>query len=81
MGDGKTSLYDNGFYNIGVRPVQEDLGVGGTDPVGRSALLLAAVGPGRKADSFLVDPCTFDVPFPGQETVGCGGNAVPPGSI
>ena len=28
------AVYDNGFYNIGVRPSTEDLGVGGTDPFG-----------------------------------------------
>jgi cytochrome c peroxidase len=32
MGDGKQAVYDNGFYNIGVRPTSEDLGLGGTDP-------------------------------------------------
>jgi cytochrome c peroxidase len=79
MEDGKTSLYDNGFYNIGVRPVQEDLGVGGTDPWGAPLSFSKQWVLGRKADSFLVDPCSFDVPFPGQESVGCGGNKVPPG--
>ncbi len=34
MGDGGVAVYDNGFYNIGVRPTQEDLGVGGKDPFG-----------------------------------------------
>jgi len=34
MGDGGVAVYDNGFYNIGVRPTQEDLGVGGLDPFG-----------------------------------------------
>ena len=28
------AVYDNGFYNIGVRPTAEDLGVGGKDPFG-----------------------------------------------
>jgi cytochrome c peroxidase len=28
------AVYDNGFYNIGVRPTREDLGVGGEDPFG-----------------------------------------------
>jgi cytochrome c peroxidase len=31
MGDGGPALYDSGFYNIGVRPSKEDLGVGATD--------------------------------------------------
>lgn len=34
MGNGGCAIYDNGFYNIGVRPTREDLGVGGTDPFG-----------------------------------------------
>lgn len=34
MGDGRVAAYDNGFYNIGVRPTREDIGVGGTDPFG-----------------------------------------------
>lgn len=34
MADGGTALYDTGFYNIGVRPTQEDPGVGGNDPFG-----------------------------------------------
>lgn len=34
MGDGGQAVYDNGFYNIGVRPTLEDLGVGGKDPFG-----------------------------------------------
>lgn len=28
MGDNRVAVYDNGFYNIGVRPTAEDLGVG-----------------------------------------------------
>jgi cytochrome c peroxidase len=34
MGNGGVAVYDNGFYNIGVRPTAEDLGVGGNDPFG-----------------------------------------------
>lgn len=34
MGDGGCAIYDNGFYNIGVRPTAEDIGRGGTDPFG-----------------------------------------------
>ncbi len=35
MGNGGVAVYDNGFYNIGVRPTQDDLGVGGKDPFGK----------------------------------------------
>ncbi|WP_200892571.1 cytochrome-c peroxidase [Aliterella atlantica] len=34
MGDSEEAIYDNGFYNIAVRPTSEDLGVGGNDPFG-----------------------------------------------
>ncbi len=33
MGDFNVKVYDNGFYHIGVRPGDEDPGLGGTDPV------------------------------------------------
>jgi cytochrome c peroxidase len=32
MGDRGIAAYDTGFYNIGVRPTDDDVGVGGTDP-------------------------------------------------
>lgn len=32
MADGLAAFYDSGFYNIGVRPTAEDLGVGGSHP-------------------------------------------------
>ncbi len=35
MGNNEKAVYDNGFYNIGVRPTLEDLGLGGTDPFGQ----------------------------------------------
>jgi cytochrome c peroxidase len=34
VGDRGAAFYDNGFYNIGVRPTSEDPGVGGTGPFG-----------------------------------------------
>ncbi len=79
MSDGNPSLYDNGFYNIGVRPVQEDLGVGGTDPWGKPLSFSRQWVQGRKLDSFLINACDFEVPFPGQSAVGCNGDVVPPG--
>lgn len=35
MGDAMPGIYDTGFYNIGVRPTKEDLGLGGNDQNGR----------------------------------------------
>jgi cytochrome c peroxidase len=48
MGDGQNGVYDSGFYNIGVRPTREDLGVGAIDPFGfplSEARLLSQFGP------------------------------------
>ena len=33
-GNGSVGVYDDGFYNIGVRPTTNDLGIGGKDPFG-----------------------------------------------
>lgn len=51
MADGILSVYDIGFYNIGVRPTPEDLGQGANDPFGaplswtRQAQLGLPIGP------------------------------------
>jgi cytochrome c peroxidase len=34
MGNGGIAVYDNGFYNTGVRPTTDDLGLGGKDAFG-----------------------------------------------
>lgn len=67
MGDNEVAVYDEGFYNIGVRPTAEDIGAGGTDPWGNPLsltrqyrqMLLGQNVP----DSFQVDPCSFAVPL------------------
>jgi len=54
MGNRSEKTYDNGFYNIGVRPTMEDLGVGGTDGFGlplSETLLFATKGMDSKADA------------------------------
>ena len=51
MASGKTKTYDNGFYNIGVRPTLDDIGIGGTDgfdlPLSES--MIFATRPGQAA--------------------------------
>jgi len=50
MGDGNVATYDNGFYNIGVRPTPSDLGVGEKDPFGNPlSMTLFAGTSGRVA--------------------------------
>ncbi|NOT13693.1 MAG: cytochrome-c peroxidase [Methylococcaceae bacterium] len=58
MGDGGIALYDSGFYNIGVRPTKEDLGVGGTDGYG---LPLSYT---RNAKNHANDPMDFSIEDP-----------------
>jgi cytochrome c peroxidase len=73
MGDGTVSLYDSGFYNIGVRPTTEDIGVGGTDTwgnplswsrqaknavaAGKAVTTMLAIGP----DAINVATCNFQI--------------------
>src|SRR5262245_26326519 len=65
MGDGGAALYDHGFYNIGVRPTFEDVGVGGKDAYGFDLSFTRQykwrlLGSNQlKPDAFKVDPCNF----------------------
>jgi cytochrome c peroxidase len=73
MGDGTVALYDSGFYNIGVRPTVDDIGIGGVDPWGNplnwSQQAKNAVGPNSFAtnlfgigpDAINVYTCNFQV--------------------
>jgi hypothetical protein len=38
MGDFNVKVYDNGYYHIGIRPGDEDPGLGGTDPIAGQSL-------------------------------------------
>ncbi|MFL5068532.1 MAG: hypothetical protein ACJ8D9_02975 [Xanthobacteraceae bacterium] len=69
MGDGNAALYDQGFYNIGVRPTPEDRGVGGIDPYGfdlsftRQFKWRVLGFPQLAPDKFNVNACNFAVKF------------------
>lgn len=62
---GEMAVYDNGFYNIGVRPSAEDRGVGGTDPFGNplsfSRTWFALLLKQQVDDPVWVDPCLFSI--------------------
>ena len=64
---GELAVYDNGFYNIGVRPTAEDRGVGGTDPFGNPLSFtrnwFALLQKQAVADPVWVDPCLFSIFF------------------
>ena len=56
VASGKTKTYDNGFYNIGVRPTLDDIGIGGTDGTDASlplseSMLFAMKGPAGQAEA------------------------------
>ncbi len=72
MGDGQPALYDNGFYNIGVRPTSEDLGVGGVDPwrnpLSFTRQYRTMLTGGAVPDPFTVDACSFEVPVSTMKT-------------
>jgi cytochrome c peroxidase len=65
MADSNVALYDNGFYNIGVRPAVEDLGVGAADPWGKPLSFTrqyrTRVQGSAAPDQFAVDVCAFEV--------------------
>jgi cytochrome c peroxidase len=93
VGAGAIGLYDNGFYNIGVRPTSEDLGVGGMDPFGNplsfSRQYLDGVRGKKAPDAFIVRPCLFAImsdakecwtaPDPDRTRTGVDGSFKTPG--
>ncbi|TKB70404.1 MAG: cytochrome-c peroxidase [Nitrospira sp.] len=64
MGDNGLAIYDNGFYNIGAAPTNQDLGVGADDPFGHplsfARQLKQLVAGQIVPDPFLVNPCFFE---------------------
>ena len=67
MADNLTTLYDNGFYNTGVRPTSEDLALGGADAWGNpwsfTRQYNSVLQGGRSVDPLDVDVCTFEAPL------------------
>ncbi|WP_392892036.1 cytochrome-c peroxidase [Pseudomonas migulae] len=67
MADNLTTLYDNGFYNTGVRPTSEDLALGGTDAWGNPLAFTreynSQIQGGKIPDPLDVDVCTFEAPL------------------
>lgn len=63
MGDGGVALYDGGFYNIGVRPTFEDLGVG-AEILGFPISFSRQLSTGDIIDDFNVNEDEFEVPGP-----------------
>ncbi len=72
MATGKTKTYDAGFYNIGVRPTLDDIGIGGNDGIDSplplsESMLFAVKGRAGKAEAASLlgngfDPDRYAVP-------------------
>ncbi|WP_123599580.1 cytochrome-c peroxidase [Pseudomonas frederiksbergensis] len=67
MADNLTTLYDNGFYNTGVRPTSEDLALGGSDawgnPLSFTREYNTLLQGGKVPDPLDIDVCTFEAPL------------------
>lgn len=67
LGDGSLANYDNGFYNIGVRPAAEDRGVGASDPFGNPLSFARTwfdqLRNKAVTDPVLIDTCRFGIFF------------------
>ncbi|MCU1384619.1 MAG: Methylamine utilization protein mauG, partial [Acidobacteria bacterium] len=67
MGDHQIAIYDNGFYNIGVTPAKNDVGVGGLDPwknplsFSRQLKQQLAGVPAPDAMSHSLNPCSYQI--------------------
>ena len=66
MKDGEAAIYDNGFYNIGVRPTAEDIGLGGTDPYGVPLSFTKQWVTGQRVDKFKVTRASSKCPSPAR---------------
>lgn len=73
LGPNLTGLYDTGFYNVGVRPIAEDLGMGARDPFGNflSDALIIKTG-GMELLRTLTGTTQILFPFPGDVPIANG---------
>jgi hypothetical protein len=54
-------MYDEGWYNLGVTPTAQDLGIGGNDPWGKPLSYSRQVAePALKVDAFPFNACWFE---------------------
>lgn len=67
LNTGELGVYDNGFYNIGVRPAAEDVGAGGKDPFGNPLSFTRTwfnqLRSRHVSDPVWIDPCMFSIFF------------------
>lgn len=75
LGNGQTIFFDRGFFKLGVRPTEEDLGVGDKDPFG-NPLSETRVAQQGKSQQLLGDP---NLTVPSNALIGADGDFKTPG--
>jgi cytochrome c peroxidase len=65
-------VYDGGFYNIGVRPAVEDIGIGARDPWGKPLAESGLMSLGQSARAALTGNNEFFFQFPTDVVLGYG---------
>ncbi len=63
MNNDPAAFADRGFFNTGVRPAFEDVGLGALDAFGNQLSFTRQLLGARAVDQFQVDPCRFEVAF------------------
>ena len=74
---GMTAAYDAGYYNIGVRPIREDIGLGAKDPFGYPLAEARLLAYGLEKKAALTGYNEFYLPFPNETFDGDGFFKVP----
>ena len=75
--DAKFAVYDNGFYNLGVRPADDDLGIGSKDPYGNPLSEADILRTKPELFKKLVGPESFVPVLPGDRTMTRGAFKTP----
>ena len=75
--EGMTAAYDAGYYNIGVRPIREDLGLGARDPFGYPLAEARLLAYGLEKKAALTGYNEFYLQFPNETFDGDGFFKVP----
>ncbi len=63
MDNDPAAFADSGFFNTGVRPAFEDVGLGGSDAFGNQLSFTRQMLGAKAVDHFQVNPCGFEVAF------------------
>jgi cytochrome c peroxidase len=79
MGNNAFAVYDNGFYNISVRPTAEDIGIGGKDPFGNPLSMSGLAQFKKEAATVSSEPGAPSGPLQSTERIAVNGAFKVPG--